>query len=129
MNLGDIDKAAQAASSDAGLQGETGNLAQTCPKTVLEVGVFFDGTLNNLYNVEDGSRKDDSYQASKSNPALLYELYKDRRDYDEENACGGIARAFRSTYVEGPGSTAWRCGRWHRVRSRNGGDGRCSACQ
>ncbi|WOI35181.1 DUF2235 domain-containing protein [Tritonibacter scottomollicae] len=106
MSLGDIDKAAQAASSDAGLQGETGNLAQTCPKTVLEVGVFFDGTLNNLYNVEDGSREDGSYQASKSNPALLYELYKDRRDYDEENACGGIARAFRSTYVEGPGSTA-----------------------
>jgi hypothetical protein len=106
MGLTDIDTAAQGASAEAGMSGETGNIAQTCPKTTLEIGVFFDGTLNNRFNVLSGGREDGSYQNALSNPALLYDRYKNDPDFDEPNACGGTARAFRSVYVQGPGSTA-----------------------
>lgn len=103
--LGKIDATAAKVASEAGLSGEAGNITQTCPAVQLEIGVFFDGTLNNLYNVISRARQDASYQNAKSNPALLYEIYKNGSRYNERNSCGGVGRAFRSVYVEGPGST------------------------
>ncbi|SFR34036.1 phospholipase effector Tle1 domain-containing protein [Litoreibacter janthinus] len=103
VNLTDVDAEATAASAD--LEGETGNIAQTCPDVTLEIGVFFDGTGNNRYNVLSRAREDDSYKAAQSNPALLYTMYKDGPYYNEANACGGVGRAFRSIYVDGPGTT------------------------
>ena len=104
--LVDIDSWAAAAASDAGMAGETGNIAQTCPKVTLEVGVFFDGTLNNRFNVALNNRDDQqSYTNALSNPALLWRYYKHGSEYDVRNSCGGVDRTFRSIYVEGPGST------------------------
>ena len=102
--LVDIDLLAADAVDNADMAGETGNIAQTCPKLTLEVGVFFDGTLNNRFNVALRNRSDGSYQNALSNPALLWAQYKNGKDYDVKNSCGGVARAFRSIYVEGPGS-------------------------
>ena len=102
--LVDIDMLAADAVDSADMAGETGNIAQTCPKVTLEIGVFFDGTLNNRFNVALPNRSDGSYQNALSNPALLWAQYKNGKDYDVKNSCGGVARAFRSIYVEGPGS-------------------------
>ena len=102
--LVDIDLLAADAVEGADMAGETGNIAQTCPKLTLEVGVFFDGTLNNRFNVALSNRNDDSYHNALSNPALLWAQYKNGATYDVRNSCGGVARAFRSIYVEGPGS-------------------------
>ncbi len=104
--LVDIDLLAADAVDNADMAGETGNIAQTCPKLTLEVGVFFDGTLNNRFNVGLRNRDDDSYHNALSNPALLYAQYKNGAQHDVKNSCGGTARAFRSIYVEGPGSVA-----------------------
>lgn len=104
-SLGKIDATAAVAAQDAGFAGETEIIVQACPAVQLEIGVFFDGTLNNRFNVISGAREDDSYQNALSNPALLYALYKNNAQYDERNACGGTGRMFRSIYVEGPGST------------------------
>lgn len=104
-SLTKIDAEAASAANDAGLKGETGNIEQNCPAVTLEIGVFFDGTLNNLYNVKSRALPDQSYQNALSNPALLYERYKDGPEYNEPNACGGVDRMFRSIYVEGAGSS------------------------
>ncbi len=104
MNFAEMDAAATDAADREGLSGEVGNISQTCPKLKLEVGVFFDGTLNNRFNVLSRARDDDSYKNALSNPALLYARYKNHRRHNELNACGGVGRAFRSIYVEGPGS-------------------------
>ena len=103
-DLSRIDAEAVAAAEEAGLSGAAGNVAQTCPDVTLEVGIFFDGTLNNRFNTLSRSRNDDSYRSALSNPALLYDLYKSGNEHDEPNACGGVGRRFRSFYVEGPGS-------------------------
>lgn len=105
MSLSNIDATATAAATRRGLSGQVGNVSQSCPKVKLEIGVFFDGTLNNRFNVLSRARNDDSYQAALSNPALLYARYKNGNNYDERNSCGGVGRRFRSIYVEGPGST------------------------
>lgn len=102
--LVDIDQLAADAAGGADMEGETGNIAQTCPKVTLEVGVFFDGTLNNQFNVALNNRDDDSYHNALSNPALLWAQYKNDKIHDVKNSCGGTARAFRRIYVEGPGS-------------------------
>lgn len=105
MGLAPVGAAARGAAAAKGMTGQTGNVAQTCPKTILEIGMFFDGTLNNRYNTISKSRTDDSYKNALSNPALLYAVYKNGARYNEPNSCGGVKRAFRSVYVEGPGST------------------------
>ncbi|SDX65180.1 hypothetical protein [Litoreibacter albidus] len=50
-SLTHVDADATTAAADAGLSGATGNTTQTCPDVTLEVGVFFDGTGNNRFNV------------------------------------------------------------------------------
>ena len=67
-SLTEIDAAATTAAATAGLGGELGNIRQNCPETTLEIGVFFDGTLNNRFNVLSRARQDDSYHNA---------LYKD----------------------------------------------------
>ncbi|OLS42571.1 hypothetical protein BV392_20385 [Rhodovulum sulfidophilum] len=84
--------------------GGIGNVSQSCPKVILELGIFFDGTLNNRYNVIAQSREDASYQNALSNPALLYDRYKNGPVHDEPKSENGNARSFRAIYVEGPGS-------------------------
>ena len=96
MSFAEIDAAATDAADREGLSGEVGNIAQSCPKLKLEIGVFFDGTLNNRFNVRSGACDDDSYKNALSNPALLYARYKNHRRHNERNACGGVGRAFRS---------------------------------
>ncbi|KIT16872.1 phospholipase effector Tle1 domain-containing protein [Jannaschia aquimarina] len=107
-DLTKIDAAASAAAGEEGLGGELGNVAQTCPAMTLEVGVFFDGTLNNRFNTRSRARNDDSYRNALSNPALLFDRYKfrngTRNGHDIPNACGGVARRFRRIYAEGAGS-------------------------
>lgn len=93
--LVDIDALAADAANNADMAGQTGNIAQTCPKVTLEVGLFFDGTLNNRFNVALRNREDDSYQAALTNPALLWALYKNGPAFDVKNSCGGTDRAFR----------------------------------
>lgn len=102
--LVDIDLLAADVANNADMAGQTGNIAQTCPKVTLEVGLFFDGTLNNRFNVALRNREDDSYQAALTNPALLWALYKNGPAFDVKNSCGGTDRAFSSIYIEGTGS-------------------------
>ncbi|MDO5604354.1 MAG: DUF2235 domain-containing protein [Paracoccus sp. (in: a-proteobacteria)] len=105
-DLAQVDAAASGAAAQSGIAGETGNLAQSCPKVTLEIGVFFDGTLNNRFNVMNPDKREgqDSYFNALSNPALLFDVYKNGPAHDERNSCGGVDRAFRSIYVQGPGS-------------------------
>ena len=56
------------ASQAAGQGPAIGATAQSCPRVALEIGVFFDGTLNNRFNVLSRARQDDSYHNA---------LYKD----------------------------------------------------
>lgn len=98
MSFAEIDAAASDAANREGLSGEVGNIAQSCPKIKLEIGVFFDGTLNNRFNAVSRARADGSYQNALSNPALLYARYKNRREFDKRNACGG-GRARLSVYL------------------------------
>ncbi|MFD1796553.1 T6SS phospholipase effector Tle1-like catalytic domain-containing protein [Paracoccus aurantiacus] len=102
--LADIDAAAADAANAEDMAGETGNIAQSCPKVTLEIGVFFDGTLNNRFNVALRNREDASYQSALSNPALLWARYKNGTRYDVKNSCGGVDRRFSSIYVQGAGS-------------------------
>ncbi|ARC89603.1 phospholipase effector Tle1 domain-containing protein [Rhodovulum sp. MB263] len=104
MDLSVIGKLADAVASTIS-SGGVGNISQSCPKVILELGVFFDGTLNNRYNVIAQSREDASYQNALSNPALLYDRYKNGPVHDEPKSESGNARSFRAIYVEGPGST------------------------
>lgn len=102
--LTNIDAVASRAAHTAELSGDIGNISQTCPALTLEIGVFFDGTLNNRFNTLSRSRNDDSYRNALSNPALLFDRYKNSNSFDIRNSCGGTGRRFRSIYVEGPGS-------------------------
>lgn len=66
---------------------------QTLPD--LEIGVFFDGTLNSIRNAEQRDDDGTSYSNARSNIALLYRLYR-RNETADEN---GVVR--RSLYVTG----------------------------
>lgn len=95
--------AADAASTD--MQGDAGNLSQSCPAVTLNIGVFFDGTGNNAENTQnEGSSA--SYNSAMSNVALLTPLYKDGSAYDVENSCGSIGTKYASLYVQGIGTRA-----------------------
>jgi Uncharacterized alpha/beta hydrolase domain (DUF2235) len=96
---------ARAGSAATQLRGAAGNTSQSCPRVILEIGVFFDGTLNN--EVNSGLRgSDTSYTNARSNVSLLKDLYKSRAAHDVRNACGGFARKYRRLYVEGAGTVA-----------------------
>ena len=98
-----INGRASAASEDLG--GALGNTTQTCPRVILEIGVFFDGTLNNAANSLEGGRGG-SYANARSNVALLSELYKREQRHWIRNSCGGYERKFASHYVPGPGTVS-----------------------
>ncbi len=93
------------AASDMAALGpvHAGAVVQTCPKVVLEIGVFFDGTGNNEQNAQTGG--EGSYANARSNVSLLKDLYyNDGNRYDVTNACGGYERRYRSRYVQGIGT-------------------------
>jgi hypothetical protein len=108
MGVVPSDIANRAAGASAGLRGELGNTVQSCPKVTLELGIFFDGTLNNEFNTLSGQNRGTSYTNARSNVSLLKDLYKNREHLDIRNSCGGFSRRHRSRYVEGIGSSAGR---------------------
>jgi len=84
---------------------QAGAVVQTCPKVVLEIGVFFDGTGNNERNAQVGGTEG-SYANARSNVSLLKDLYYPGGDrYDERNACGGYAKRYSRLYVQGIGTS------------------------
>lgn len=108
-NISQITQQAEQAST--GLRGQAGHVSRSCPAVTLNIGVFFDGTGNNANNTQSrGSTS--SYQAARSNVALLSLLYKDGEDYDVENSCGAIGTKYTALYVEGIGTTANWSDRW-----------------
>lgn len=82
-----------------------------CPKVTLEIGVFFDGTLNNTANAQAGSGGG-SYANARSNVSLLYPLYKNGERYTVRNSCGRAARKFAAIYKQGIGTTAGESDWW-----------------
>ena len=45
-------------------------------KISITMGVFFDGTKNNKYNIDHWENIDDSYQGSYTNVASLWDMYE-----------------------------------------------------
>jgi hypothetical protein len=98
---------ARAGSAATRLRGSAGNSSQSCPKVTLEIGVFFDGTLNNEVNSRSRG-EGTSYENARTNVSLLKDRYKNGSAYDVRNSCGGAARKYRRLYVEGAGTSAGR---------------------
>jgi len=92
---------AAAASSD--MKGEPGNVVQSCPKVTLEIGVFFDGTLNNAANSRASVSLGGSFDNAVTNVKLLEEIYYDKKQ-DTRNSCGSYARRYYGHYVPGIGT-------------------------
>lgn len=100
MTPGEVGKIAAAASTD--MKGTPGNVVQTCPKVTLEIGVFFDGTLNNAHNSQIGGTKG-SFANAPTNVWLLQQIYY-KPENDTRNSCGGYARKYYGHYVPGIGT-------------------------
>ncbi len=107
----DITDAADAAAADPEMQGAAGNAVQVCPAVTLEIGVFFDGTGNNIANATAASGGG-SYGNGLSNVALLYPLYKTGDRYTQMNACGAPGRKFGAIYKQGIGTVAGESDYW-----------------
>ncbi len=84
-----------------------------CPAAELEIGMFFDGTGNNLANVEIGNalraagepdHPEASYGNDFSNVAKLFQLHADT-PREVPNTCG-TAKLRRSEIIDGIGTTA-----------------------
>lgn len=103
-DLDPIAARADAAATEARLSGDIMSVAATCPKTALEIGVFFDGTFNNEINAIKGGTEG-SYANARSNVSLLKDYYKNGPDYDVVNEGGtGVCRKFYAQYVPGIGT-------------------------
>lgn len=92
------------ASAGARQGAAVGATAQSCPRVTLEIGVFFDGTGNNIANAGRGG--EGSYANARSNVALLSRLYKNRPEHWIRNSCGAYARKFGRIYKDGIGTIA-----------------------
>lgn len=102
----EIANRADAAASQAGLSGDVSSVTATCPKTELEIGVFFDGTGNNETNALIGGNGGGSYGNARSNIALLKALYRDGPSYNIVNENGtGVCRKFKMIYMSGIGTS------------------------
>lgn len=97
-------------------QGEIDSISSTCPALDLEVAIFFDGTGNNLANVEEGNllrerngndyRHDQaSYNNDYSNVAKLYRVHTGAKNI-VRNSCGGIATLRELSIIDGIGTTS-----------------------
>ncbi len=102
-----IGQQAAAANKVAGVLGYAGAVAATCPRTAVEIGIFFDGTGNNEVNVGRGTNfsTDDSYASTRSNVSLLKDLYKVSEESEWEQDVGGYCRKFAAIYKSGIGTT------------------------
>jgi len=91
---------------------EAGGVTQSCPRTKLRIGIFFDGTWNNATNAQRGldaravglETFTGSWATSITHPAHLQRIYarqlgNDIRDDD------GVVQKIDSIYVEGIGTT------------------------
>ncbi|PRQ09214.1 T6SS phospholipase effector Tle1-like catalytic domain-containing protein [Enhygromyxa salina] len=78
--------------------GASSSGSSSSSSRTLEIGFFFDGTLNNLENA--GGSREGSYANAKSNVALLYQLYSNASDHDGD----GSERRRRGVYLEGIGT-------------------------
>ena len=81
---------------------------QKCPAVALTIGVFFDGTFNNVANVEkfrngQTAHSGGSYDNYPSNVAKLHELYASF-DNNTRAPCGSIDQAFERIYKSGIGT-------------------------
>lgn len=89
--------------------GDIDNIEQSCPEVILEIGVFFDGTLNNEANVEAGREvtpePGSSYANELTNVVHLKNHYFDSGD-DLRNSCGDWGTRYRPLYVDGIGTAA-----------------------
>ncbi|TWI36039.1 T6SS phospholipase effector Tle1-like catalytic domain-containing protein [Paracoccus sulfuroxidans] len=103
MTIAANDITARADAAATGLSGAAGATTQSCPKVTLEIGVFFDGTLNNAVNAGQGS--EGSFANARSNVALLSTLYKTNSRHWIRNSCGGYATKYRMLYMPGIGTT------------------------
>lgn len=101
LTPGEVGATAAAASAD--MKGEPGNVVQSCPKVTLEIGVFFDGTLNNAANSQASVSLGGSYDNAETNVFLLHNRYY-KTEQDTRNSCGGYARRYERIYVEGIGT-------------------------
>ena len=85
----------------------------TCPATDVEIAMFFDGTGNNLANVEEGDAvrsdggtlSEGSYNNDLSNVAKLYKNHLMIRD-EVSNDCGGIGKLRYREIIDGIGTTS-----------------------
>ncbi len=93
---------------------EAETVIATCPALELELGIFFDGTGNNMANVLEGNARradglgmhsEDSYNNDLSNVAKLYRLHSEAEPV-VPNDCGGIAKQRISMIVDGIGTTS-----------------------
>lgn len=95
--------------SDLEGAGSIDAVTSTCPALDLEIGMFFDGTGNNIGNVEAGilarlrGEPDEggSYANDFSNVA---KLSRQNQNAGVPNDCGGLAKKIVSEYVEGIGT-------------------------
>lgn len=96
---------AEATAAEDGLEGDVAGVAAACPKTVLHLGIFFDGTWNNTSNALEGGGEG-SFSISPTNVQYLYDVYKNGADYRIPNFEGsGICHEFRAEYIAGIGTT------------------------
>ena len=65
-------------------------------KINITMGIFFDGTKNNKYNIDHWENIDDSYQGSYTNVASLWDMY--------ETSLKDPNKLIDKVYIEGPGT-------------------------
>ncbi|WP_406721210.1 DUF2235 domain-containing protein [Thioclava litoralis] len=95
-------------------KGAIDSVTTTCPLIEVEIAMFFDGTGNNLANVEEGDKiraaggevTEASYANDLSNVAKLYRSYSGNVPREERNDDGGIKTLRSSAIIDGIGTTS-----------------------
>ncbi|WP_417279925.1 phospholipase effector Tle1 domain-containing protein [Celeribacter sp.] len=95
-------------------EGAIDAVTTTCPAVDVEIAMFFDGTGNNLANVEEGNRvranggatSEPSYENDLSNVAKLYQSYARLVPSVVRNDCGGIGKRRFAEIIDGIGTTS-----------------------
>ena len=84
--------------SKAGLPSKSSPPSKEKRKISITMGVFFDGTKNNKYNIDHWENIDDSYQGSYTNVASLWDMY--------ETSLKNPNRLIDKVYIKGPGTAS-----------------------
>lgn len=114
MNEDDADllERSEAIAGDQSADGQAAvtATAQACPQPAVTVGLFFDGTWNNAYNVTDfrdadGAEHDGaSYAGSYTNVRRMWDLHFTPSN-NVPNSCGDPDLAYERRYIEGIGTS------------------------